>query len=339
MGRPQDVFAFLGYTPKEASYGAAVANASLTQFHKLQGPGLINLSRTVETDADAIKGHPYTTDGGAVVTEDRVKGSFEFKNNTDLTAFFIILALAKVSTSGISPDFTHVTKWPGSGVDAPWSTSIIQGKDRNQTSSFRKYDGIVPASVEFSIEKPGMILTKVELVGDGSDSDASAVVAPAINSAIDGGDRLYYEHLTTMGFGPAAESVLSIFRKLTVKLNTGLELKPRPDKLTKVAEIHYGKEAPSLEVELVVKGRNGDTVYNYWKNRTKLQFNMLLQKSATRSLQLQGNAVRAAEDAPNPESFDGIDHILTLPLRFEYVTADASPFIWTAKNGIAVYAA
>lgn len=337
--RPQDVFWQLKLGNKEASYGAGVDLSSGPQWYKVQGPGLFHLAQKQEDDSKDVKGHPFVSDGSSVITELHTKGTIEFKLNTELGMFLIAAAMAKVTTTG-STNYTHVSKWPGAGVDAPWSFSVIQCTDRNNMSSCRQFNGVYVEDIEITLDKSGFVMCKANLKGDGSFVDASSITAPAINSALEG-NRLHYEHLATMIMGPlGSESLQTIFRKLHIKIQTQVKEIRRPDAGLKVAEIHYGEAAPSLEVELTVRGRRGDTLYNYFTGQTKLIFDALLQISSTQSLRLQGNAVRIKEDASDPEHFDNtIDHCLKLPLRFEYLSADVSPFIFTGKNTVAAYLA
>lgn len=341
--RPQDVFWLIGIGKREASYGAGIANVDLTQWFKLNGPGLFNPSKEADTDEEEITGHPYASDGGGQVTRRRVAGSIEYKGNLNLTHYLIAALLANNDTTGAGDPFTHLSKWPGSGVQRPFSFSVIQGTDRNTTSTFRKFNGVIPNSIELVIEESGPIITTCELIGDGSDEDASGVAAPAIDSAIEG-NRYYYEHISQLQFGPALEDIRDIFRRCRIRLAANVETRDRPDRVhasggALVGEIHYPNTAPVFEAELTVKGKRRDTAYNYWENGTKVQFDLklLVQAAPERSFRVQGNAVRVREDAPDIEAFDDFDHVLNLPLRFEFNGADNSPYIFTTLSEVSAY--
>ena len=332
-GRPQDIFWLLNYAVKEATYDATVTPGSV--WHKVNGPGLIHHTKAEETDQDEITGHPYVSEGGGKVTEDRANGSIEFKGGLDLLTYFYAMLFANVSVSGVGP-FVHVIKWPGSGVLSPFSTSVIQCTDRQDVSNTQKeFAGVYPNSVELVIENPGSVQATVELLGSGTQTTDSTA-APAIDSAVEG-DRVRFENLVVK-LGPASEDVTSLFRRLTLRATADVRQIPLPGSGTTVGEIHYGTQAPILEGELVLKGQKGDTRYNYWANRTKVIFDMKLTTGA-KSLQVVANSAVVNADAGEIEGFDGIDHRLTLPLRFEYNTSDASPFIITGTNDITAYLA
>lgn len=332
-GRPQDVFWLINYAVKEATYDATVVAGST--WHKLNGPGLIHHTKVEEEDMDEIKGHPYTTDGGADVTEDRAGGSIEFKGGFDLLTWFYAMIFGNVATSGVGP-FTHVIKWPGSGVASPFSTSVIQATDRGDIANTqREFAGVYPNSVELVIENPGAPQATVELQGSGTQiADTTAI--PAIDSAVEG-SRFLYENMVVL-FGPASEDVTNLFRRLTIRATADVRQIPLPGSGTTVGEIHYGEQGPILEAELVLKGQKGDTLYNYWANRTKVIFDVKFTSGAN-SLAFVAKSVRVKADAGEIESFDGIDHRLTLPLRFEFNAVDASPFIITGINDVTAYLA
>ena len=333
--RPQDIWWLIDYANKAAAYGTAVPDGGMDKFHMLTGPGIIQHDKQEDTDQDEIKGHPHVTEGGGTVHSDRAKGQIEFKGGVDLLTFFYASIMGNVASVGPT-NFTHTIKAPGSGVDSPLSFSVIQATDRNVAATERKFNGVVPNSVELTIENPGPVMASVELLGDGSDV-ASAVTDPTITSAIKG-NRLNYQQLT-MKFGPASEDVTNIFRRLTIRANANIQQVPLPNKGTLIGEVHYGEQEPTLTAELVLKGQRGDTNYNYWLNRTKVIFDMLLQIDANNSLRIVGNSARVPAEAGDKDSIEGVENRLTIPVRFEYNTSDASPWIITGKNTIAAYLA
>lgn len=329
-GRPQDVFVLFDWTKKEATYGAGVTLGTTT-WQKYTGPGIVHHTKAEDVDQDEIKGHPFVSDGGGVVIEDRTRGSLEFKAATDPLVFFFGILFGNIAKAGIADPFTYTVKWPGSGVASPFSTMMVQATDRGDAANTqKKYNGIFANTVELTLENPGPAIVRVDLLGDGSDA-ADVTTVPAVDAATRG-DGLRYEHLT-LKFGPASEAITTKFRRLTLRANADTQLIPLPGSTTKVGEIKYGVNAPTLDGELVVSGQRGDTLYNYWANRTKVVFDMLLSIGANDQLGIICKSTRVPGDAGEIEGFDGIDHTLTLPLRFEYNATDASPFILTAKTG------
>ncbi len=158
---------------------------------------------------------------------------------------------------------------------------------------------------------------------------------PAIGTSLKG-DRLRFEHVTCK-LGPlGTEDLSGVFRKFSLKFSADIQEEPRASRGTKVGTIFYGADAPKVECSLVLEGRKGDTVWNYWKNRTALKLDFTAALSASRSLQIQANSVEIPKDSGDLVSIEnGIVPVLTLPLRFHYVSADASAYIITVLNDIA----
>ena len=102
MPRPQDVFTLLNYAVKESAYGGGTAIGTI--WHKMNGPGVVLLNKTEDTDQDEVTGTPYVSEGGGVVTEDRTAGSVEFKGGLDLLTFFYAALFANVSVTGTNPN-------------------------------------------------------------------------------------------------------------------------------------------------------------------------------------------------------------------------------------------
>jgi len=334
MGRPQDSWMVFPFAVKEAAFGTVVADGAITDWPKLTSPGLAQRAQQEETDQDEIKGHPYVSPVGDFVHSQRTSASLEFKGGVSFLTFLLGSLFGNITSSG-SVNFDHEIKWPGAGVDAPLSFSVIQNTNRNTAVSQFKYGGVIVNSVEINISEPGPILCTAELMGDGSQV-ASVTVDPAIDTATTA-DKLKYEQ-TTVLFGPlGTEDVTNIFRSVIIRASANIIMMPRPDTGQNVAEIHYGAQEPILEVELVFKGERGDTLYNYWANRTVVKLDLTISLGANNSIRFQMNQAKVVGDLDEIEVFDDIDHRLTLPLRAQYNTADASPFIITGKNQIAAY--
>ena len=330
-GRPQDFVHLYNYAVKEATYGAGTAEGAI--FPKLVGPGLVKHTKAEDTDADEITGHPYLSQPGDII-EDRVSGSIEFKTGIDLLTLFIAALNGNVTTAGTT-NYTHTVLWPGSGVAAPFSFSVVQFTDRNDTLTREKFHGVFPNSIEIALANPGPIISTVELMGDGS-VVAASVSAPAINAATEE-KRVMYEHINTFAFGPlGTEDRLAIFRSMTIRQSADVVQIPLPASGAKVGEIHYGPSGPSMEVEVKVAGQRGDTIYNYWKNQTAIKLDLLVQLGVNNSFRLQLNTAEIVPDSME-ESFDGIDKILSFKIRGRYDATDLSPFLWTFKSQVAAY--
>jgi hypothetical protein len=134
-------------------------------------------------------------------------------------------------------------------------------------------------------------------------------------------------------FGPlGTEDIGSLFRSMTMKLNCNVVQFPDAASGTKVGSVYYGQGAyPMLEVTLVVKGKRGDTIWNYWQNRTECIIDFDLTKDANDSIALAASSIYIDPEAELC-SYDESGPILTLPLKFYYNVADGYAWNWTTTN-------
>ena len=335
MSLEQEVWHKMALTPAETSYNAGILAASLTRWNKLTGPGIFVPDLVRETDQPEIKGHPYATETSRKKVEDRVEGSWELRADVQHLPFWIGALCSGVTTVGAADPWTHTAKWPGIATAAPISTSIIQGIDRALTASQWHFDGIVPQTVEIAIEGPGFITSTVSIVGSGKYTQVTGETPPAIDTAV-GGDRLCFDQITTLALGTAGtESIKNIVRSMSIVLNANLVAEVVVGSGRQVNLWQYTNDGIVLEVTITVKGTKGDTLWNFWQADTKLKLDLLIEETATtRSIRLQGNAVYLGKPT---EGFDELGATLELPLMFQFVVGDASPFIWTFKNDVPVY--
>lgn len=339
MSREKDVFLLMDIASRESSYGNGAG--TLDDWYKFNGPGLFQASKTIDDDADEVTGTQYPTEGSGLETEENSSGSVEFKANSELLPFFTGAMCANLQTTGESAPFSHVVKAPGSGVDSPWSFAAIQATDRNTAASIYQYDGLVVNSLEFEINEVGPILVSAEILGSGKLTAVPGTSVPAIASALSG-NRLIQKDVTLI-LGPNGTEELTpgganILRSVRVRMNANMIMDRPPGSGAIASAAYYGQGMnPSLEVELVVRGKRGDTIWNYWRNQTKLVFDLSVGDGVNQNMQLQGNSVRIQGDPGEMEGFDETGDILTLPLKFEYVPADSSPWIWTFLNSVQAY--
>lgn len=331
MSRLMDRFLLLNLGRRELTYGAGITPLA-TWFKFLSESGLVQPAITEDTDEGEITGTQYAISDEAETIQLATAGQFQHKLNVDLFVYWLGLLNGNIAQGGTSPAYTQTIKAPGSGLVSPWSFAGIQAHDRTETSSFHQYNGLVVNSCEFTIEDVGPINASADIQGDGSEVDASGTTPPTIASASKG-NRVFKKD-TTLVLGPnGTESVSSILRRLMVR-QTGNIFMDRPiGSGLYVGAPYYPDEgaSPALEMEIRLRGRKGDTYWGYWKNKTKLKLDLLIQRDANNSLRLQCNSVRLIGE--NPLDRDEGGSVLNFGIRAEYVVADASPYIWTGTTG------
>lgn len=317
----------------EISYGAGLAGQ--LKWYELDGTGHIKQTREQLDNKEQITGHPYSEQGAVIDVRYATSGTLPYRGILDTLIFWHMALLGGPATSGAGDPYTHEGKYPGLGVDGPPSTSIVQGTDRTATASYKEFPGIVPISIKVSIEKGGFLTYAVEVNGNGDMTDASGETPPTIGQALRA-DQLVWEDIAHCKLGPAAEDITSLFRKLEYTLKANLVRRETPGSGRLAAAWDYDqKKGIELELSLTLKGERGDTMWGYWNAGTALLFDFLIQKSASRSFQIQGNKCEIPGEELDDTTFDEAGNsLLVFPLKFHYNAADLSPFIFTGLNGL-----
>ncbi len=335
--RPQDSFLLIGYTPRELTYGAGVPDLGLTVWHEVEAPLLAQYDPDEVTNKTKVKGHPYVGAGRRLLIKERSVLPIEFDANLELVHFLMISLMANAVNGGTPPNYTHDSKYPGAGVVNPWSFSFIHASDRSSTATFVKYNGAFCSSLELSAEGRGAIKAKAEIVGDGSQVDASSVMPPAVGSAITGQQMLFSQ--INMCLGPnGTESLGDLLEKFALKFALEQYERDRPSHTTKIGKPFFNEEAPIVTLDLAVEGKRGDTIYNYWKNQTRLKLDFKITVNTNSEFRMQAKeAVIPIKLPSNIEKFDGVVPRLEFPLGFEYSVTDASPWLFSMKDQTPVY--
>ncbi len=337
--RPQDSFLLIGYTPREATYGAGVDNAALNVWHEVEAPLLAHYAPEEVTNETKVKGHPYVSPGSGMLIKERSRLPITFDANLELAHFLLISLMANAANTPAPPNHTHVVKYPGAGVMSPWSFSFIHASDRSSTATYIKYNGAFCSSLELSAEGRGAIKGTAEIIGDGSQVDASAVTPPVVDSAIPG-QQMFFNQIN-MCLGPnGTESLGDLLEKFSVKFALEQQERDRPSHTTKIGKPFFNEKAPIVTLSVALEGKRGDTIYNYWKNHTKLILDLRITVGANSEFRMQASEVRIPRDVGGEiEKFDGVVGRLEFPLRCEWSTADVSPWVFTLKDQTVAYLA
>ena len=328
MSSIQEIWHLMDLATAEVTYGAGLAGQTL--WYELDGPGHLRQSKETVDNQNQITGTPYSDSGSVIVKHQRVAGPLKYRGILDPLIFWHMALLGGAVTTGAADPWIHTGVWPGLAVLGPPSTAIIQGTDRVATVSYKEFNGIVPQSIEVSIEKGGFLEYTVEVVGDGS-MDAAAGETPPVPGAALAGNQLCWENIVHVKMGPAAEVLGALFRKLRYKLSANLIRLDSPASGKLAATWQYDQKVGiTLELDLTVSGERGDTIWNYWNDPVAtgdLQFDFLIQKSASRSFNILGNKFEVIGDSMDDSQVDeaGLS-LLTFGFKTHYVTADLSPF-------------
>lgn len=339
MGYEQNSFMLLNLGRRELTYGAGVATG-VDDWYKFMGPGLVKSDLVEDTDEVEINGARWPL--ASTLVSARTGGEFSFKMNLELLPFFLGQMCGNIETTGTEAPWSHVIDSPAITAVSPWSSALIQAHDRETTASFKTYNGIIITGFELEISDAGAIEVKVSAKGDGSEVDASSETPPTLATAL-AGTRLFKQHLSTLTLGPSGTPVdllaTQILRGLSLKLEAGVSQRDSLASGLYAGEAHYEGNSPLLTMELVIKGKLGDTIYDAVRARTPQVFAMTIQTDADNSFSVAGSALRIPADAGITPGYDESGPILTIPLRFDHDLTDVRAFRLTIINPIETYLA
>lgn len=329
--KEQQAFFLLNLGRREAAYGTPITPLE-TWYRFIEG-NLLKRSLGVVDDANEVRGTQYPTKDSDLKIRESVKGPFRFRLNTELFAYFVGAALGNVDTTGSGP-YTHVFTPPTPATNSPWSITAVQAQDRTDTATFKEYAGLVVNDLGFSIGPDfGVIECDGNLMSDGGETAVPSTTPPDIATALEG-SRVVSNNLTVK-FGATPDSVNTLFRSVNVRLNCNLVGVPNAASGLKFGAVYYSNGPnPELQVELVLKGRVGDTFYAAQQNQTALKFELALVRDANHEIKIESDAVKIDPEAEIID-YDETGQILRMPLKFQYDVTAGLPWKITVKNQLA----
>lgn len=335
MSRDFNSFLLLDLAKRETTFGTAIAgfSGSWRKFTEVPNP---NVSITEDTDEEEAKGVVGITSHKQ--TAKRSAYTLTQKLDVDVFGYMLSCMMANVSTSGTT-NYTHTVKEPGATIVSPWSFPLVQASDRNVTGTFWERRGAAVNQISLVREAKGPWTATYEIQDDGSETDASAVAAPARDGAAEG-IRLYsFEN--TLLFGTVGnEDQTANIRRIEIVFTADLQEVDVDSRGIYVGRFDHGPNAPNVAVNLQLAGAKYGTLYNYWLNQTALIFDLTIARDSNRSIRLQLNSARCNAENDTPHEWrNRVEEVVNLPLRGEWNSSDSSKFVATVKNQIAAYSA
>jgi len=337
MSLEQQIFLLLNLTRRESEYGTEITPRS--SWYQFNGPGLMQFNQEAYSDIEEINGTQY--EKSSTVVKKMTKGTISFRISPELFPYFLGAMMANLSTTGTT-NFVHLIKAPGAGTNQPWSIGATQAQDRSDTGSFAGYDGLVPNSTEFSIDDAGIIPCTVEVLGDGSETDKSATPPPDLNSILSTTQMLKKDLKVYLDNSDGSTEITAQFRRLNFRINANIQQIWTPASGEKVGEVYYGSGAnPSVECELILKGRRGGAFYNYYSQQTSLvlKVNLIDTDDSNKFIKFTGHQCHVDPAAGDVLDYDETGPIIRMPLIFQYDPTEATPWTWEIGNTIPLYLA
>jgi hypothetical protein len=335
--RPQNNFVVFPIAVKEAAYGTAVADGSITAMYPLAEPSLAEITKERVYDAEQIKGHEFAADN-TQMTElwTDVTIPFAFPASTELAGFLYSAALGAHSVTGAGDPWTHtVTAQDGRTSDQLPSFSLVQGV-RGQTASYKKYKGCVVNEVKFSCENRGRCMLNATIFSDGSAADASAFSVPGSMAA------------TTPLFGKTAAFKIvdaggglvdnsSLLQSFDITWNGNLSREDAHSLIvagTNLTVLRFG--AREITATVKIWGSKGDAFFTTDFLTNVLKYVQLsVTNTANDSITFDFNRciIESAKD-----TFDGIRNVIELTIKpFTITSGGISPVTITVITGVAAY--
>ena len=334
--RPQSNIVALTYT-KEAAYGTAVADGSITKLYDLMEPTLAEVSQEMTYDEEMIKGHEFPIDTAYnVITSNDVTIPLSFWASPEICGLLFAAALGSISTSGpVSTIYTHtITAMATTTTDQPASLSLVEAV-KGETSTYKKYKGVIPNEVKLSCENRGRISVTASCFSDGNIGDASAFSLPSTKETINplfGKDAVFA--ISDAGGSPATQA--TVLRGFEFTWNNNLS---REDNR---AMINAGVDLTSLRLGAArnctltckIQGSKSSQYFTDWRAKT-LKFVKITMASGTKSVIIDINRCLITDVK---DSFDGIRNVLEVTFKpYTTTTSTVTPVTITVANLLTGY--
>jgi len=225
-------------------------------------------------------------------------------------------------------------QWPLICTLNPVSFSFIEGLDcAGSTGTFWLYKGDVVDQIVIEFNRKGAGTLTLNLRTDGSETAKPSFVFPASYTAV---NKLLFSNLTfKLGpdLAPGSANLTSILRSIKITINCGIQEPDSPGAGVNVSEYQFGENNPDLQIEFVVKADKSHAVYGHYQNNTNVKLQVLMQKSAAASVQLDCSEgiVKAKQTR------QGLEPRLSITYMPEWNSTDGGPGKWTIINGNATY--
>jgi hypothetical protein len=328
----------------ETSYGNAFNDSAITKWFAPNDPVLFEIPQTREDDADIIKGYefPYDTDADVIVAQD-VSAPITFRGYLNILGWMFSLISGTDTVVNSAPNYAHTHKIQDACVnDQPPSTNVV-AVFANDTASYYKFKGVCLGELKIVVDKPGVAIVTGTLVGDGTVtldntfSGSSTLANVDVISGVDVGSA-YGGDFKQGPYGGSLVSYKSLFMGAEFTINNGLDIADGRLNFAANAKylgsLRFGKRSVALTVK--VQGHQGDLFWQAYLAKTKLDVQLTIAKSATRSIDIR---IQKCTIASIKESFNGIrdQNEITYKAYFEDTGSINSPWVVTILNGDAAY--
>lgn len=333
--RPQGTFAIFAHTPKEAAYGTAVADASITKWYALSEPAGAEVTKELIFDEDLIKNNEFAQDYSYMVELWRdATLPIALPATSEASGFIWAAALGTINTTGAGP-YTHtITALNTATSDQLASTSIIVG-NRAQTATFKKYKGCIPNEVKLSVENRGRVMLNTTWFTDGTEADASAFAVPTSLST----QTPFYGKNATFKMADAGSGLTdftSLLRGFDITWNNNLSREDAHGQIAaglNLTQLRYGQR--TLTCTIKIWGSKGDAFYSSdFLNGTLKDIELkCINGSDDITFNLDRCVVMNVKD-----TYDNIRNVLELEIKpFTITAAGTSPIQVVVNNTIPVY--
>ncbi|MEW6213181.1 MAG: phage tail tube protein [Acidobacteriota bacterium] len=326
MPTPRSFVWAFGLGSKETTFGVIQADASLTDWVTPTEANFADVEISYRTDEEEINGYLGETEHQ--IEHKKGKVSRKFNGSVEIITWALAMMLGKVTSSGISPNFTHTIKFRDVCTVNPPSFSFVEALNcAGFTSTYFGYKGCVINSISLEVNGKGAVQVTIEIMHDGSETAKAAFTLPASATAV---NKLLGSMLTLT---VNAVDISSLVRNFKLTLNAGITEPPSIAAGVNVAEYQYGEGSPKLDIEFTFKGDKSHAFYALFQNATVIPITAALTFNANRSISMTAtkNVLQITERAQGNETQ------LVCKAMPEHNTTDQGPGVFTAKTGQATY--
>lgn len=258
-------------------FGTAIASASLLTWIKASEVKFPELGIQWWDDS----GDVGNLDPTVRQVESRAgKHGWSFDGSAETLLWGFGMQWGLITMSGAADPWTGTVKKRALCTVNPPSFSYFHGLNcAGSTGTFKVRKGAVISQQSVTIEGVGPIKHEIEIIDDGSITDDAAFSVPA---AVTPTQRLFGSQAVTQFGVPGSLVNLTTAKRIrSVKISSSSSPAAiyAPGFGVNVSEVQYGETAPSLEVDLVVKGDESSPEFGYFNqgvNPTVVQLDILI---------------------------------------------------------------
>lgn len=336
-GTPRSQVIAFGLGTKEATFATASPDADLTTWIACNSVEFPERDPVFRDDSKDINGFIGPT--LRQVESLTGKKAWKFEASAETLRWSTEMQLGIATITGSGDPYSSNVKWRNVCTIDPPSFSYVHGLNcTGSTGTIFRRKGVVISQQSIEVKGKGPVMHTLALEDDGSMTADSAFEFPAAVTPV----ATLLGSMCQLQFG-AVGSLVNLSTALRLRswkatLNSQIKNIQVPNSSTFVDEYQYGEEAPTLEVDFVIKGDESSPEFGLFKvdsgAPTLCQMIMTFDNGANpdRSWALTMTNCHILKCTPKPQ---GNEVQLDLKLGVLNTSTDGGPGQFLCKTGLA----